>query len=111
MSEGPKKIEESIRLVLGTRVGERVMRSRFGSEVRSMLFEPATSDSAARLADTIRTALAEWEPRIDVLQVLVEPDLAAPTRFVASLAYRIRDNNSVLNMVYPLYLSEGTEDA
>jgi uncharacterized protein len=111
MSQGPTKIEEAIRLVLGTRVGERVMRSQFGSQVPAMVFEPATAATAARLADAIRSALAQWEPRIDVLEVLVEPDPDAPTHFVASLSYRIRDNNSVLNLVYPLYLSEGTEDA
>lgn len=111
MSEGPKKIEESIRIVLSTRLGERVMRSRFGSEVPTLLFEPATTGTAARLGDAIHRALAQWEPRIDVIQVTVDPDPDQPTHFVASLAYRVRENNSVMNLVYPLYLTEGTEEA
>lgn len=109
MSEGPQKIEQAIRLVISTRLGERVMRSRFGSEVPGLLFEPATEATTSRVADAIQAALAQWEPRIDVLQVLVEADPSAPSRFVASLSYRIRENNSVLNLVYPFYLTEGPE--
>jgi phage baseplate assembly protein W len=110
MSEGPRKIEEAIRLVIATHLGERVMRSRFGSEVPALLFESATSATASRVADAIQRALAQWEPRIDVLQVLVEPDPAAPSHFIASMSYRIRENNSVLNLVYPLYLTEGAAE-
>lgn len=111
MSEGPAKIEQAVRLVLATRLGERVMRSRFGSEVPALLFESATSGTASRVANAIQKALAQWEPRIDLLAVLVEPDAAAPSHFVASLSYRIRENNSLQNLVYPLYLTEGAEEA
>lgn len=110
MSEGQMDVEEAIRIVIGTRINERLMRARFGSDVPALLFEPATSSTAGRLADAIRTSLARWEPRIDVLEVLVEPDPAEASRFVASLSYRLRENNSVLNLVYPFYLNEGTEE-
>ena len=108
-TEGPAKIEEAIRLVIATRVGERVMRSRFGSEVPGLLFESATSATASSVATAIQRALGQWEPRIDVLQVLVEPGPDTPSHLIASLSYRIRENNSVLNLVYPLYLTEGAE--
>jgi len=107
--QGAADVEEAVRVVLGTRLGERVMRSGFGSEVPALLFEPVTPSTAGRLADAIRTALGNWEPRIDVLEVLVEPDPATPSRLVASLTYRLRENNAVLNQVYPFYLSEGEE--
>jgi phage baseplate assembly protein W len=109
MSQDQQDVEEAIRIILGTRVGERVMRSQFGSDVPNILFEPATSGTAGRLTAAVQSALARWEPRIDVLSVLVEPDASSPTHFVASLSYRLRENNSVLNLVYPFYLTEGTE--
>jgi hypothetical protein len=109
MVEGATDVEEAIRIILGTRLGERVMRSRVGSGVQAILFESATPATGARLADAIRAALGEWEARIDVLEVLVEPDPAAPSRLVAALSYRLRENNSVLNQVYPFYLREGEE--
>jgi uncharacterized protein len=110
LSEGQWDVEEAIRIILGTRIGERLMRGRFGSDVPAILFETATSATAARLAEAIRTALSLWEPRIDVLQVLVETDPQLSTRFVASLSYRLRENNSVLNLVYPFYLTEGSAE-
>jgi phage baseplate assembly protein W len=86
------------------------MRSRFGSDVPGLLFESATPGTAGRLADAIRVALGNWEPRIDVVEVLVEPDAGTASRFIASLTYRLRENNALLNQVYPFYLREGEED-
>src|SRR5687767_6983599 len=109
-SEGQQKVAEAIRVILETRVGERVMRSRFGSEVPAILFEPATSSTADRLAAAIRSALVRWEARIDVLDVEVTSDHGEMSRFIASLTYRLRENNALLNQVYPFYLREGSED-
>jgi len=109
-SQGQQKVAESIRVILETRLGERVMRSRFGSEVPAILFEPATSSTVDRLAAAIRSALVRWEARIDVLDVDVAVDSATPSRIVASLTYRLRENNALLNQVYPFYLREGSED-
>jgi phage baseplate assembly protein W len=109
-SEGQQKVAEAIRIVLETRIGERVMRSRFGSEVPAILFEPATSSTADRLESAIRDALVRWEPRIDVIAVEVTVDPAQASRFIASLTYRLRENNALLNQVYPFYLTEGSED-
>ena len=110
MSIGQERIEESIRIILGTRSGERVMRSGFGSEVHTLLFEPANAATAARLASAIRAALVRWEPRIDVIDVDVKRDPRVSTRMIASLSYRIRESNAELNQVYPFYLQEGVEE-
>ena len=110
LSEGQQKVSESVRIILETRLGERVMRSKFGSEVPAILFEPASSSTADRLAAAVRTALVRWEARIDVIDVDVETDPAEPSRFVASLTYRLRENNALLNQVYPFYLREGSEE-
>ncbi|WP_437983200.1 GPW/gp25 family protein [Sorangium sp. So ce117] len=107
--DGQENVARAIRIILGTRLGERLMLSDFGSEVPGILFEPATSATAVRMASAIRTALLRWEPRIDLLEVTVEPDPDVETRFIASLSYRIREGNSVVNKVYPFYLQEGAE--
>jgi len=110
VTDGQAKVEESIRVILGTGLGERVMRSGFGSEVPSLLFELCTPATEARLAAAIRAALARWEARIDVLDVKVTRDAAVETRLVASLSYRLRATNAVLNQVYPFYQDEGVEE-
>lgn len=110
MSQGQRKVAESIRLVLLTSLGERVMRSSFGSEVPEILFEPLTPATTSRLRDAIAGALARWEPRIDVLEVDVARDPDVNTKLIASLTYRLRENNAIFNQVYPFYLSEGAEE-
>lgn len=107
--EGPRNVERAIRIILGTRHGERVMLDRFGSDLPGLLFEPASDVTASRVVSAIRAALTRWEPRIDLLDVTVERDPEVETRFIASLSYRIRGSNSVMNQVYPFYLREGAE--
>ncbi|KYG03524.1 hypothetical protein BE21_04620 [Sorangium cellulosum] len=107
--EGQEDVEQSIRVILGTRLGERVMRSRFGSVVPELLFEPATAATAERVVHGIRGALTRWEPRIDLLDVSVARDPEIETRMIASLSYRLRANNAIYNQVYPFYLKEGAE--
>lgn len=110
MSHGVEKVKESVRVVLGTSRGERIMRDDFGSNVKNLLLEPLTPVTAERLADAIRTALTRWEPRVDVLEVSVSPDAVEETKLVASLTYRLKEHNTVFNQVYDFYLTEGVEE-
>lgn len=109
-SHGVQDVKEAIRVILGTRRGERVMREEFGSDVRNLIHEPLTPSTAARLQETIREALLLWEPRIDVLEVSVAPDTEIDSKLVASLTYRIKEHNTIFNQVYPFYLTEGVEE-
>jgi hypothetical protein len=110
MSSGPRKVSESVRLVLETAVSGRVMRSAFGSQVPALLFESLTPDTVARLRSAIGEALGRWEPRIDVQSVSVARDPDVETRVVASVEYRLRENNALYNQVYDFFVSEGAED-
>ena len=55
----------------------------------------------------MRTALRQWEPRIDVLDVRVEQADEIGAQLVVFVDYRIRANNAKANLVYPLFVSEG----
>ena len=48
-SAGPDKVEESIRVILGTGYGERTMRPRFGCNLKTLAFAP-NNDATANLA-------------------------------------------------------------
>jgi uncharacterized protein len=73
MSVGEQRIRESIVTILGTEQGERLMRPDFGSRLRSLVFEPNSPATANLARFYIEDALARWEPRIEQVQVLVEP--------------------------------------
>ncbi|MFD0689861.1 GPW/gp25 family protein [Actinomadura fibrosa] len=103
-SAGAAKVAESIRIVLGTQHGERVMRPTFGANLRSLAFAPNNGATADLARHYVTDALARWEPRIDVLDVAVAND---DVRLLIDVQYRLRATNEVRNLVYPFYLEGG----
>jgi uncharacterized protein len=101
------KIEQAVWLILSTALGERVMRPAYGCGVHDMLFEPNNPTSIARLVDFVRRALTAQEPRIAVLNVDAETSAADPSAVMIRIDYRVHENNSIANMVYPFFVREG----
>lgn len=104
---GPADIREAIRLILGTAKGERVMRPAFGCDIHDQVFSAVTPTTLTLVESSVREALVEWEPRIDVVSVDASADEAEPGRVLVEIAYRVRSTNSLSNMVYPFYVTEG----
>jgi len=102
-SSGVRKVEESIRLILGTQYGERLMRPTFGSNLRTLAFAPSNSSTANLARYYVAEGLARWEPRIEVLDVAVETSATQPVLLI-SISYRLRATQDVHNLVYPFYL-------
>lgn len=78
-------IRDAVRSILLTKIGQRYMVPDFGSLLWTLIFEPNDSPTA-RLAETyIRTALGDWEPRVQVLEVTtqqVEESLIVTVNYV-----------------------------
>jgi len=108
-SAGEQDVAEAIWLVLATGKGERQMRPRFGAGLPDTVFGGTDAVTRASIAHEVRTALTEWEPRIEVLDVRVEPgdESGTSTLLLVHVDYRVRANNAVLNLVYPFYATEG----
>jgi phage baseplate assembly protein W len=102
-SAGVAKVEESIRVILSTQYGERVMRPQFGANLRSLMFAPNTSATASLAAFYVSDALARWEPRIDVLDVLVTNDLDG-AKLDIEIRYRLRATAQEQRVVLPFPL-------
>lgn len=100
-------IEQSLQIILSTSLGERVMLSRFGCNVRDYLFEPLDASLKTYLRDLIETALLYYEPRIDINSVLLRQS-ADPLegKLIVEIDYTVRGTNTRYNLVYPFYLSE-----
>ena len=102
-SSGVAKVEESIRIILGTGYGERVMRPT----VRLQPQEPGLRPQQRRhrqpgplLRDE---GLTRWEPRIEVVEVSVRNDNLGAALLI-DITYRLRATQDVRNLVYPFYL-------
>jgi len=64
-------ITQSIRNLVQTRFGERLMQPTVGSDVYSMLFEPLDVFSSMELQSKILTTIQNYEKRVDVQEVKV----------------------------------------
>src|SRR3954465_9247274 len=69
-----RSIEASIRLILGTNDGERVMRPDFGCNLRALAFDPLDEQTRNLARYRVEEGLRRWEPRIEVMAVAVDPD-------------------------------------
>ena len=102
-SAGIDAIEESIRIILGTQYGERVMRPQFGCNLRALAFAPNNAATAALARHYVVEGLQLWEPRVEVTDVVVENDLEH-NALVISVLYRVRSTQTPATLVYPFYL-------
>lgn len=103
VSSGEEKVKESIRIILGTQHGERLMRPNFGSNLKSLVFAPNDAATANMARHLVEEALRTWEPRIILDNVHVEND-DAEARLLIEIVYRIKGTNEPQNLVYPFYL-------
>lgn len=99
-------VRQAIWTVLSTAPGERVMRPSFGAGLADLVFAANSASTHGLVASSVREALVEWEPRIDVLDVAVAADPARPTRLLIEVDYTVRATNSRFNLVYPYYLQQ-----
>ena len=88
-SEGEQNVRESIRVILMTELGERLRLQEFGGGLGQFLFEPNTVTTRHLLADRIAKAVTQWEPRVAVETVSVDPDPDDPQSAVATLTYKL----------------------
>ena len=105
MRTGIADIEESLRIIFTTRLGERVMQPQFGAALDQHLFDPMNSSRLSYLEDQIKRAILYHEPRIDAENISVAPDEAEGLLMI-SIGYKVRGANSRFNFVYPYYLEE-----
>ena len=100
-------INQSLEILFGTAVGERVMQAEYGCNLNDMLFEPINVTLVTRITERIRRAIIYYEPRIklDKLDVFKNEENGIINLVVE---YTIRSTNTRNNIVYPYYLNEGT---
>jgi len=100
-------IAASLRVLLATRPGERVMRPDFGCNLDDLLFESLDTTLKTLMADRIITAILYHEPRIEVLSVTLDDSRKLEGVIDIEVAFVIRATNSRRNLVFPFYRTEG----
>jgi phage baseplate assembly protein W len=98
-------VRQSIRMILSTARGERLMRPDFGCSLHDLVFSTNTGAAIGQVISAVQESLIQWEPRIDVLDVTAIPDAEEPNRLLIDLRYLVRTTNNRFNLVYPFYLN------
>jgi phage baseplate assembly protein W len=88
-SVGEENVRESIRVILLTEPGERLMREEFGCGLRQYLFEPNTVATRQLIRESIINAIGRWEPRVAVDDVTVERDDSNPRLVAVNIFFRM----------------------
>jgi phage baseplate assembly protein W len=101
---GPAEIEQAIRIIITTIPGQRVMRPEFGCRLHELVFAPNDAQTAGLAERYVRDALGRWEPRIDLDEVIAQPDPDFPARLLITTRYTIRATHNSRSLVYPFYL-------
>lgn len=68
---GIAHLEQSIRDILTTRIGTRVMRRDYGSDLPKLIDRPMTPALASDIYAATAYALSRWEPRFKLLRVQI----------------------------------------
>jgi phage baseplate assembly protein W len=101
---GNREIQEAVRLILSTAIGERPMRPDFGCGIHDHVFASADATTAGLISYEVKRSLARWEPRIRVSDVIVSIDELTKSTLYIDIRYTIRGDNDPRNLVFPFYL-------
>lgn len=97
-SEGTQNIRESIKIILLTELGERLMLSEFGAGLKKFLYEPNTVETRRLIEEQITQALNQWEPRIQLQEVNVEEDTNDSQQAIATITYKLTATQQIIGV-------------
>ena len=108
MVSGVADIQQSLSILLGTTLGERLMHPDFGCKLDRYLYTPINNTIKSIIKDIVETAIIRHEARIDLLVISLNTEEELNGVLLIELDYKIRSTNARSNYVYPFYLEEGT---
>lgn len=96
-------LKQSIGDILTTRIGTRLARREYGSQVPELIDQPFNGATTLRLYAATAIALMCWEPRIRITRVQLQRGNEASTAVLDLEGTRV-DTNEAVNLQVPLAL-------
>jgi phage baseplate assembly protein W len=106
MLQGEDDIQSSLRVLLATKLGERVMQPLFGCNLDAMVFELLDTTLKTEMKNLIERAILFFEPRINIDKIDLDSQNDLNGVVVITVNYIVRSTNTRGNLVFPFYLSE-----
>ena len=92
-------VKNSIKNIVLTEYGERPFGDLFGSPIKGLLFEPMTDLNGELLRQQIEDAIYNWEPRVELLQVVVLP-LVEANQYEILIKFSFRTSNETVEFSF-----------
>ncbi len=89
-----RSVRDSIRIILTTRPGEQLMRPRFGAGLQNFLDEGNTISLRRQIQSTVQESLQNYENRIVVDAIAVDPVPDSPSEVQVQISYRLLRTNA-----------------
>lgn len=101
---GDAHLAQSIQDIITTPLGSRVMRRDYGSLLFELVDRPLNAATRLLIIMAVAMALARWEPRIAVRQVLLDGEFALGTATITVIANRTDqpDPNALVRLSVPI---------
>jgi len=106
MISGEEDVEASIHLIILTKLGERVMRNGYGSNIYELLFEPLNENMKTYMASSLKDSLADNEPRIIVESLSLVQNDPGLGRVDIKIEFTLIETNVARNLVLPFYIPD-----
>jgi phage baseplate assembly protein W len=90
-------ISQSVLNILQTNHGERPFNYFFGANLRAYLFENMTQITAAQMSTSVNLALANFEPRIEVLNTNIQGQ-ADNNEVIITVTGRVKSSNDIIDI-------------
>ena len=81
-------IARAVRNIVLTTPGEKFFDPDFGSSISEILFENVDDITAVSIRDEIKSSLSNYEPRVELIDVVVDPNFDE-NQFDVIITYRI----------------------
>lgn len=90
-------IESSVKMLLITAKGERIVEPEYGTRLRRIVFEPNISGIESMVSEEITNALTTWEPRVQMAALAVnrnsDRSVTVTATFLSKLSQQAFDVN------------------
>jgi phage baseplate assembly protein W len=106
MISGEEDVETSIHLIIHTKLGERVMRNGYGSNIYELLFEPLNENMKTYMSSSLKDSLADNEPRIKIENLSLVQNDPGLGRVDINIEFTMIKTNVTNNLVVPFYLPD-----
>jgi len=109
LSSDIENVRENLHLLFATDMGERVMLANYGTLMRERVFAALTETTSNQLKLEIQNVIAEWEPRIDVLEIQINDRQESEGACELAVIFQLRSSGASGSMIYPFYATTGEQ--